>query len=213
MEDITIITEKLRNQVIDNYNEYRNEFFSDKKDNYEYYEDDDIDEEIDEDDEYYEDDDIDEEIDEDDEFFDSSIDDFIEYESDQYEKQVFLKLSDGIKESKYKKIIYLIFLEDVYEYIKTKQINQEKLYDYEEILLHCLEKENLNILMKKLDNSDEFMLDIITLFIEYNFDQKAEDKYKNRKIIESSNYLEYLKKFKIYLLDDMQYEYKKRRKN
>ena len=196
MEDITIITEKLRNQVIDNYNEYRNEFFSDKKDNYE----------------YYEDDDIDEEIDEDDEFFDSSIDDFIEYESDQYEKQVFLKLSDGIKESKYKKIIYLIFLEDVYEYIKTKQINQEKLYDYEEILLHCLEKENLNILMKKLDNSDEFMLDIITLFIEYNFDQKAEDKYKNRKVIESSNYLEYLKKFKIYLLDDMQYEYKKRMK-
>lgn len=192
MEEITIITEELRKQVINKYNEYRSEFLINEDNNY-----------YDEND-YFEDD-----FDEDD--FDEYIDDFIEYDADQYVDQIFFKLSDNIRKSKYKKIIYLIFLEDAYEYIKIRQINQKSLNDYEEVLLYCLEEENLNILLKKFDISDDFLLDIITIFIQYNLEQKIEDRYKNRKQIELSNHIDCLKKFKIYLLDNMQYEYTKRR--
>lgn len=187
MEEITIITEELRKQIINKYIEYRSEFL------------------INEDNNYYDEDDYDEDD------FDEYIDDFIEYEADQYEDQIFFKLSDNIRKSKYKKIIYLIFLEDAYEYIKIRQINQKSLNAYEEVLLYFLEEENLNILLKKFDISDEFLLDIITIFIQYNLEQKIEDRYKNRKQIELSNNIDCLKKFKIYLLDNMQYEYTKRR--
>ena len=192
MEEITIITEELRKQVINKYNEYRSEFLINEDNNY-----------------YYENDYVEDDFDEDD--FDEYIDDFIEYDADQYVDQIFFKLSDNIRKSKYKKIIYLIFLEDAYEYIKIRQINQKSLNDYEEVLLYCLEEENLNILLKKFDIFDEFLLDIITIFIQYNLEQKIEDRYKNRKQIELSNHIDCLKKFKIYLLDNMQYEYTKRR--
>ena len=151
--------------------------------------------------------------------FDSNIDydnieedEFCECIENTFEEDVFNKLIKYIKSNNYKEIIYLILFEDIYEYIKSKQISNLKLYDYEKKMLNNLENLELIKLIKNLNNDQELLLDYLTIFFEYQFENTEETKIKNKKLIELSNNQKYLNKFNISILDDLQYQYTKTRK-
>lgn len=216
MEKITILCDKLRCELRNEYENLKMNFYKNfpitKKDE-EF-----IDDEFD---------DCNEEGYNFDENFDETYDDLDDYNNEEYddensdyeffekqvdfENNVFSKLGNYIKESKYKSLFLLIILEDVYEYLKSQEIIDFVLQDYEIEILEKLELHDLDDLLKKLTNSETFFLDMITLFFEYDCEASIEDRFKNRKLIELSNNYEYLKKFKINILDDMHYEYVKRR--
>ena len=159
----------------------------------------------------------DEDFEDEDEFDDE--DEFVFVESEalnddelkEFNEQVELKMINRIRNNKYKNIIYLVLLEDAYEYIKSNQILEKKLEDFEYNNLLILENTPLPNIIKMMNTNDEFILDIFSLFYNYNYDNSLEDKFKNRKLIHLTKNSKYLEKFKIYKLDDMQYKYYKRR--
>jgi len=127
-------------------------------------------------------------------------------------QDVYVELIDYIKNNQYKRIIYLILFEDIYEYMKSKEIANLKVYDYEKNIINNLENLDLTNLIKKINNNQELLLDYLTIFFEYQFENTEETKIKNKKLIELSNNQKYLNKFNISILDDLQYQYTKTRK-
>ena len=190
MYKITIITEYLRSQLISFYRQLKLNFDTDYN----------CDEEIDEIDEdsNYEDDELNEDYD-------------IEINYLNYKEKVEEKIIKKIKKSEYKNIIYLILLEDVYEFIKSKQISNIEIHLYESDILNMLENTSLLKLINLLNNDDEFLLDIFSLFYDYNINNSMEQKIKNKTLIKLTNSSQFLEKFKIYKFDDMQYYINKRR--
>lgn len=155
-----------------------------------------------------------------DEYEDQNCDDSIDYDKedtkskeDRYDEDVLGKLVNYIIDSKYKNLFKLIILNDVYEYIKSKEISELALYTYEEEMLEKLENDDLNDLLDKIKRSENFFDDLVAVFLEYNQNTLIEqDKYKNIKLIELSNNIDKLQKFKIHIFDDLQFQYKKTRK-
>ena len=155
-----------------------------------------------------------------DEYEDQNCDDSIDYDKedtkskeDRYDEDVLGKLVNYIINSKYKNLFKLIILNDVYEYIKSKEISELALYTYEEEMLEKLENDDLNDLLDKIKRSENFFDDLVAVFLEYNQNTLIEqDKYKNIKLIELSNNIDKLQKFKIHIFDDLQFQYKKTRK-
>ena len=155
-----------------------------------------------------------------DEYEDQNCDDSIDYDKEdtkskevRYDEDVLGKLVNYIINSKYKNLFKLIILNDVYEYIKSKEISELALYTYEEEMLEKLENDDLNDLLDKIKRSENFFDDLVAVFLEYNQNTLIEqDKYKNIKLIELSNNIDKLQKFKIHIFDDLQFQYKKTRK-
>ncbi len=143
--------------------------------------------------------------------FGSNIELFIEEQKINFEEKVISKLKNNIKSSKYKKVIYLILLQDAFELIKTEQIKKNGIDIYEKDIIVHLENLDIDRLINLLDFDDEILFDIITLFLEYNLQSNFNDKYRNRTLIRNSNSFEYLKKFKLYMLDDITFNLEKRR--
>ena len=197
MEDLKIITEYLREELIKFYKDLKAKFDSIEC--------------IDEEDEY-EDDYDDNSQNLSDEDLEKLADEFSDDNYYRYQREVEDKLLNKIKNSKFKKLIYFILLEDVYEYVKSEQILDGVLIDYEECYLDILEKESLEKLIDLFDNDIEFLLDIFSMFYDYNIYNTKDDKFKNRKLIELSGNLKYLEKFKVYKFDDIQYVYQKRKR-
>ena len=197
MEDLKIITEYLREELIKFYKDLKAKFDSIEC--------------IDEEDEY-EDDYDDNSQNLSDEDLEKLADEFSDDNYYRYQREVEDKLLNKIKNSKFKKLIYFILLEDVYEYVKSEQILDGVLIDYEECYLDILEKESLEKLIDLFDNDNEFLLDIFSMFYDYNNYNTEDDKFKNRKLIELSGNLKYLEKFKVYKFDDIQYVYQKRKR-
>lgn len=180
MEDFETLTKILRKDLMNKYRELFDNYSESNCDDEEYYE---------EYDNFYEDE---------------------AFEDDNYDEEVLEKLLDFIISSKYKNIFKLIIFNDVYEYIKTREISEIQLYKYELEILDKLENNDLIELLDKINYSKNFFLDLVTIFIEYNNDSFIEqEKYKNKKLLELSNNIDKLKKFKIYLFDDLQIQYKK----
>lgn len=192
--EIEMLTEALRSQILDLYYKLKSDFLSAN----DITDEDIIDDEVD----YYSDD----------EFLDEILDEVLANNQQQYEEEVILKLINYIKSSSYKRIMYLILLNDVFEYIKPKKMRNKELYLYEEDVLEHLERLSINKLIEMLNIDDDFFTDILTLFMEYNTNYNIDEKYRNRKLLELSDNIVYLKKFNIYLFDNIQYEYTKRGK-
>lgn len=192
--EIEMLTEALRSQILDLYYKLKSDFLSANN----ITDEDIIDDEVD----YYSDD----------EFLDEILDEVLANNQQQYEEEVILKLINYIKSSSYKRIMYLILLNDVFEYIKPKKMRNKELYLYEEDVLEHLERLSINKLIEMLNIDDDFFTDILTLFMEYNTNYNIDEKYRNRKLLELSDNIVYLKKFNIYLFDNIQYEYTKRGK-
>ena len=186
----TTINEILRKKIIDTYYNYKQEYMPDIEDNQE------IEDEFD---------DID--INE----FEDNIDEFIEEQKIDFEEKVISRLIDDIKSSKYKKIIYLILLQDAFEHIKTEQLKNKCIGIYEKDMIVHLENLDIDRLIHLLDFDEEIFFDVITLFFEYNLQNNFNDKYRNRILIKNSNNFECLKKFKVYILDEITFDYEKRR--
>lgn len=140
------------------------------------------------------------------------VNEYLEKETDNFENNVYLNLKNYIENSRYKNIIYLTILNDVYEFIKSNLLNNCKLKKYEIEILEKLEDHDTDDLLKKVNESDAFFLDLLTIFFEYNYNYTNQNKYENRKIIKTYDNTDCFKKFKIFFLDDIQYEYEKRRK-
>ena len=193
MEEFITLTKLLRDEIIEQYRTLHNNFYTKKE----------IEDEFDE----SFDDEINNEIDEviDDEA-DDEIDDEVEY------NKIFLTIIEYIKSNKYKNILYLIVFNDVYEYLKVKQICNIDMYPYEKDLLNFLETFNNNELINKANTSIIFFMDIIKLFTNYQIIFTKEEIEKNKKILELSNNLEYNDKYKISFLDNIQKQYSKTRK-
>ncbi|MBE6139337.1 MAG: hypothetical protein E7174_02395 [Firmicutes bacterium] len=196
MENLKTITEMLRDKIKDEYIHLKEKFYNDINE-------DNLDQEL----EDFDDEDLNENYLEDDEDLD------IEYldEDEKFYNEVYAKLMNTIKVSKYKKIIYLILLQDTYECIKSKKISDLELHKYETEMLNLLEGLNLKRLINKIENDEEFYLDLLTIYLEYQFELNNELKQKNKKLLELSND-KIIKKFKIYVLDDVQFQYTKTRK-
>lgn len=186
----TTINEILRKKIIDTYYTYKQEYMPDTEDEPE------IEDEFD---------DID--INE----FEDNIDEFIEEQKIDFEEKVISRLIDDIKSSKYKRIIYLILLQDAFEYIKTEQLKNKCIGIYEKDMIVHLENLDIDRLIHLLDFDEEIFFDVITLFFEYNLQNNFNDKYKNRILIKNSKNFECLKKFKVYILDEITFDYEKRR--
>lgn len=186
----TTINEILRKIIIDKYYTYKQEYMPDTEDEPE------IEDEFD---------DID--INE----FEDNIDEFIEEQKIDFEEKVISRLIDDIKSSKYKKIIYLILLQDAFEHIKTEQLKNKCIGIYEKDMIVHLENLDIDRLIHLLDFDEEIFFDVITLFFEYNLQNNFNDKYRNRILIKNSNNFECLKKFKVYILDEITFDYEKRR--
>ena len=76
---------------------------------------------------------------------------------------------------------------------------------------HFSLKTDNELLIKLNDFDEEIFFDVITLFFEYNLQNNFNDKYRNRILIKNSNNFECLKKFKVYILDEITFDYEKRR--
>lgn len=186
----TTINEILRKKIIDKYYTYKQEYMPNTEDETE------VEDEFD---------DID--INE----FEDNIDEFIEEQKIDFEEKVISRLIDDIKSSKYKKIIYLILLQDVFEHIKTEQLKNKCIGIYEKDMIVHLENLDIDRLIHLLDFDEEIFFDVITLFFEYNLQNNFNDKYRNRILIKNSKNFECLKKFKVYILDEITFDYEKRR--
>jgi hypothetical protein len=68
-------------------------------------------------------------------------------------------------------------------------------------------------LFDKIENNEDFYLDLLTIYLEYQFElgNELEIKQKNRKLLELLNDTT-IKKFKINLIDNIQFQYIKTRK-
>lgn len=207
MEIVSTLTEELRNKLIIEFKQLKEKLYI----NCEFDDENDFDINDDED-EFDVEFDNDYAVEIDNNELDSTFDEYKDEELNNFQKNVYLNLSKFIKDNKYKNIFYLIILKDVYECIKTKVLINVKVQDEEYEILEKLEDHDLEDLLRKINESEAFFLNLLTIFFIYNDDYTIIDKYKNRKIIEKSNNKQYLDKFKISFLDDIQYQYIKTRK-
>ena len=188
MEEFITITQILRDQIKINYNYLKNSYFD--KIN--------LDNMFDNEENFYN------------ENFEMDLED--NNEESTFEYDVFFVLMKKIKYSKYKKILCLILLKDVYINLKAKYISGINILSEEKEILYTLEKDNIDKLIELMNSNEDFFFDILTIYIENEIDSTLETKLKNKKILELSNNLNNVKKFKISILDDMQYQYIKTRK-
>lgn len=190
---LVTLTQALRNQIMENYCKYKNDFSD------EYIEELNNDEN-----------DLEEEIEllevDDDEIED--YDELGEEVYSVYDEEIIAKLIADIKNSGYKKMIYFIILKDCLEYIKSKSIKGKLVSNSEKYLLMLLEEFNTQKLLNIIDKDDEFLLDIMTIFLEYNVICTDEEKYENRAISKTQK-SKISKQFKLSILDDFQEYYEK----
>ena len=190
---LVTLTQALRNQIMENYCKYKNDFSD------EYIEELNNDEN-----------DLEEEIEllevDDDEIED--YDELGEEVYSVYDGKIIAKLIADIKYSGYKKMIYFIILKDCLEYIKSKSIKGKLVSNSEKYLLMLLEEFNTQKLLNIIDKDDEFLLDIMTIFLEYNVICTDEEKYENRAILKTQK-SKISKQFKLSILDDFQEYFEK----
>ena len=202
IEDIKIITSILRENLYNMYNELKTDFFSKQGMDYTENDEEDFQEDLDE---TY---DTESEYDDDD-YLDSEFDDYEDLLL--IEEEVYMALVEKIKSNSYCNLIFCIILSDVYEYIKTYKIIGKKINKDEEKILEFLELWDLNTLLKKINEDDVFIMDLITVYFDYDGSYNYEDRIKNKKLIELSGNLAQLNKFCINELDKLDYETSKRR--
>ena len=191
MKNFTTLTEKIRSQILYNYEVAKQEY-----------------EKVNAEEEYEEGELNEDEINNLDEL-EYCLEEILLDGNEEYENQVLYKVIRQIDNSKYKNITYLIMMQDIWEYLKVKQIANIELLDYEKSMLEFLEIWDLKNSFKKINSSNEFKLDLFILFIEYHYTHEIENRMINRKLIELSNNHRNYEKFKIKHLDDIQYQYKK----
>ena len=184
MEEFNTLTKILREELIEHYETLRNDFDIDG---------DYIDEE--------------EDIIDDEDYFNEEW----TTEDNDYEN-LLLELSKYVKNNKYKNLLCLIIFNDVYEYIKANKICNIPIHVNEQAILQLLETFNINELIKKINTSNSFFLDLLDIFIEYQITSIEEEKEKNKKLIELTNNSKYIDKFKINMLDNIQKQYTKTRR-
>lgn len=131
---------------------------------------------------------------------------FIKIENSKYANKVILNF---INNSKYKKIFYLVLLQDSAISIKIKKLKSKKIDEYEDKLLYYLFNLETNTIIKLLEKDEELLLDFILLFLEYNLSYSKKEKYNNISLLDKTTDIGCLKKFKVYFLDNVQYEYDK----
>ena len=190
--NLITLTEALRKQIIENYYKYKKELYND--------------------------DNIDDELEDEVEFCDDEIDSEYELEDDDdeyteelysiYDNKIVAKLIDDINGSEYKKLIHFIIISDCLEYIKSKTITKRFISNAERYLLILIENFNTKKLLKLLNKDSEFLLDVITTFLEYNIIYTNEEKYANRAILKNKT-PKLSKQFKLSILDDIQQFYDK----
>lgn len=131
---------------------------------------------------------------------------FIKIENSKYANKVILNF---INTSTYKKIFYLVLLQDSAISIKIKKLKNKKIDEYEDKLLYYLFNLETNTIIKLLEKDEELLLDFILLFLEYNLSYSKKEKYNNISLLDKTTDIGCLKKFKVYFLDNIQYEYDK----
>lgn len=200
--DLITLTQALRNQIMENYYKYKKEVSNDN---------DEVEEDLDELDD--EEDILDNETDDENIQID---DDELEDDDDEcdeelysiYDEEVILKVIDDIKNSMYKNLIHMIIFSDCLEYIKSRAVRKRFISNDEKYLLILLENFNTKKLLKIIDTDDEFLLDVMTIFLEYNITCTNEEKYENRLILKRQK-TRISKQFKLSILDDIQQYYDK----
>ena len=180
--DLITITQALRNQIVENYYKYKEEFSSDNIEDY-----------------------FDNEMEYEEEFKDDD-DEYTEELYSIYDEKVVLKVIDDINNSGYKKLIYLIIIIDCLEFIKSREIKKRFISDSEKYLLILLENFNTKKLLNIINTDDEFLLNIMVIFLEYNITCTKEEKYENRLILKKQK-IRISKQFKLSILDDIQQYY------
>lgn len=204
MEEFETLTKILRKELMTKYRELYHDYSKKQYENENYGDYDDYDDENFED--YYDENYEDFEDEEDDT---DNKEDNID-EEDLYDEEVLDKIVRFILNSKYRNIFKLIIFNDVYEYIKSKEISGISLYEYEQEMLEKLENDSLYELLDKIKCSENFFDDLVAVFLEYNQNTLIEqERYKNIKLLELSNNIDKLKKFKVYFFDNLQFQYKK----
>ncbi len=118
---------------------------------------------------------------------------------DDFESEIFLKIYDYVLKSPYKNIIFLILINDSYNYLSEK----DNLIKYEKNTLKYINSNDIATIFERLILDKQFFIEMSVLFFEYNFDmdQKRKDHSSNHK---------QLKYFKLFMLDKMQIEINKR---
>ncbi len=190
------LTQSLRDSIIENYYKYEEEIYS----NY-----DDINETT-EFNQYY-----DEFIDEENilnENINFDNEEIIEEKSYIYDEQIIQKITIDIKKSEYKRTIYFIILKDCLEYIKSKFLKRNFIYNSEKYLMILLENFSIKKLLNAADKDNEFLFDIINIFLEYNIIYDNKERYENRFMLKKEK-ADISKQFKLSMLDDVQYYYEK----
>lgn len=196
--NLITLTQALRNQIMENYYKYKKEFFNNYTE---------TDDELGDEENIFDDEielieyDNEEPEDEDD-------DEYIEELYSIYDEQVISKVINDIKSSGYKKIIYFIILSDCLEYIKSEVVKGKSISNDEKYLLILLENFDSRKLLNIIDKENEFLLDIMTIFLEYNMVCTNDEKYKNRSILKKQT-PKISKQFKLSILDDLQEYYDK----
>ena len=191
----TTITEMLRKLIVGKYYDLKEMFYNNTGENFE--------------EDIYDVDDFEDNNDFQDEEFDENIDDFIEEQGNNFRNEVYDNLIDDIRNRKYKKLMYLIILKDNFEYLKSRKIKYTYLGCYEDELLINLESIEPDKFSELLDADNELFLDALTIFLEYNILYDIDSKHELRKLLKYKKVS--LKKFKINLLDDMEYQLNKKR--
>lgn len=189
MEKFNTITQILRTEFLETYRNLQNEFNKS-----EYSDDDDTD--------FFEDDDIEE----------NELEDSEENNVFDIDKEILCDLAIYTRNHEFKNLLYLIMFNDVYEYIKVNQICDNTTFDYEIKILNFLETFSINELIDKVDSSCAFLVDVVRIFTEYQIYYTKNEKTKSRKILELTNNIKNINKFKICILDDIQKQYTKTKK-
>lgn len=213
MEQFYSITELIREQLLNDYYFVNERFFNDM-----------VDETIEEDESFDELqalieteclDDEDEDIEITDEDYVENYSDFLKYNTGEeldsvIDTQTLEEIKIKIDSSKYKNLIYLILLQDSFEYIKVISISGIALSDDKKQLLEFLETWELNQILNKIKTSDAFYYNLLTYFFEYHMKNTIENRIINKKLVELLDAENNLNKFKIGVYDDMQYQYAKK---
>ena len=190
--NLITLTEALRKQIIENYYKYKKELYND----------DNIDDELENEVEFCDDETgCEYELEDDD-------DEYTEELYSIYDDKIVAKLIDDINGSEYKKLIHFIILSDCLEYIKAKTITKRFISNDEKYLLILLENFDTQKLLDIIDKDEEFLLDIMTIFLEYNIICTNAEKYENRLLLRRQKSKIY-SKFKLSILDDLQEYYEK----
>ena len=187
--NLITLTQALRIQIVENYYKYKKEFSNDN-----------VEDDFDDEEDIY-----DNEIENEDEFEDGD-DEYTEELYSIYDEETISKVIDDIKSSEYKKLIHFIILSDCLEYIKAKTITKRFISNTERYLLILMENFDTKKLLKLLNQDDEFLLNVMTTFLEYNVIYTNEEKYVNRAMLKDRK-IRLSKQLSLSILDDIQQLY------